>query len=523
MRFKAIDFYSGIGGWTLGMKLSGIESLQAFEWWDQANTTHNKNFNREHDEIDIRKIDPQKDLKHLKGVNFIVGSPPCTQFSYANRGGSGDISDGLVDIYKFLEIVNYLKPKYWAMENVPRVAKILKKEIQKDGQLEKFSHLVKYIEVVNSAEYGVPQKRKRMIAGNFPFKLFDSYKSKIKTKTLKDVLVSLNKNKVVDINYGIKLDKKNLFDHIIESDLTDEEKRINSDAKTFHPIYNNMSFPEKLHLPARTITATCTRVSRESIIVESDTGYRRLTIRERGVIQGFPITFQFYGNTYNSKIKMIGNAIPPILTYYLFQSMLKVPLDKLQSPEESTYKHVTPETLPPKTSPDYSKRKFPYSRKFRYAIPNLRYGSAVRFELSNSFNKRKPNWRFRFFYGNSKQIRDVNLDINIISIIQSRLSKNTIENYNQEIESLLDKFGTLSSNELQFSWIDSKENMLAFNIIDEIGKSVLNLLEIQDEILKPYTIVRDILKTDKKKIDENSGSILIGLYLLSSLNEKMIL
>ena len=58
--------------------------------------------------VDIRKLE-LKQLPNPEEVDFVVGSPPCTQFSYSNRGGSGDISDGLVDIFKFLEVVEYLK------------------------------------------------------------------------------------------------------------------------------------------------------------------------------------------------------------------------------------------------------------------------------------------------------------------------------------------------------------------------------------------------------------------------------
>ena len=85
-----------------------------------------------------------------------------------------------------------------------------------------------------------------------------------------------------------------------------------------------MSFPDSLKRPSRTITSTCTRVSRESIVIQDGKKFRRLTLREKGCIQGFPITFQFYGNTHSNKQKMIGNSIPPILTYYLFQRMLKL-------------------------------------------------------------------------------------------------------------------------------------------------------------------------------------------------------
>ena len=58
-----IDFYSGIGGWTLGMKLSNIDHIKSFEWNIDSNTTHNINFETNNKEIDIRKLDFKHYLK----------------------------------------------------------------------------------------------------------------------------------------------------------------------------------------------------------------------------------------------------------------------------------------------------------------------------------------------------------------------------------------------------------------------------------------------------------------------------
>src|SRR6267142_5287628 len=207
----AIDLYSGIGGWTLGLKLAGINVESSFEWWKDANRTHGVNFGTNHKEINIRELELDK-LPSPGKIDYVVGSPPCTQFSFANRGGKGDLADGLVDIKKFLEIVEYLNPKYWAMENVPRVAGILKKEISDYGSLYKFRHLFEggKIEVYNASDFGVPQSRKRMIAGRFPFELFESYRQVTPRLTLGSVLNSLNQNLIVDPVYGIELTREEL-------------------------------------------------------------------------------------------------------------------------------------------------------------------------------------------------------------------------------------------------------------------------------------------------------------------------
>ncbi len=515
----AIDLYSGIGGWTLGMKLSKINNVASYEWWNEANQTHNLNFNTNHKEVDIRKINPN-DLDFKNKIDFVVGSPPCTQFSFANKGGNGDLKDGLIDICKFLEIVEHLKPKYWAMENVPRVAGILEKEIN-GGALKRFKKLIKVIKIVDSADYGVPQNRKRMIAGDFPLSLFESYKKQIDQVTFGEVLSSLNKELIIDPNYGYSISRNKITELENEVNLTSQEERINRDAKTFHPVYNKMSFPDRLNRPSRTVTATCTRVSRESIIVESNNGFRRLNVRERGVIQGFPITYQFYGKTLNAKFKMIGNAVPPILTYYIFQSMLETPLSKLKHPKESRYYHNNPPFKAYDSNLGLPKRKFPAKRKFKFAVPALRYGSGVRFELSNDPKSDKIPWSFKFFYGNSKSIKEIPLNSDIKKTLAPIVNTTKNEIFNDCICDIEKTFNSINSSNLQELWTSSKLNNDVFDFLDEIGNCVEKILNEADFSEIAPSLVSTIVKEDNKKLKEHHKSVLTGFYFLSSINNKL--
>jgi len=108
-KFKAIDLYSGVGGWTLGLQLAGVKVVASYERWGPAIETHEANFDSEVFKQDIRSLN----LDSLpQNIDFVVGSPPCTNFSYSNRGGSGDIADGLKDMAAFLEVVRAVKPKF---------------------------------------------------------------------------------------------------------------------------------------------------------------------------------------------------------------------------------------------------------------------------------------------------------------------------------------------------------------------------------------------------------------------------
>ena len=89
---KAIDLYSGVGGWSLGLKMAGVDVIQSYEWWSPAAETLINNLGGDVSIADIRTL-PLSSIP--LDIDIIVGSPPCTQFSYSNRGGSGDIYDGL--------------------------------------------------------------------------------------------------------------------------------------------------------------------------------------------------------------------------------------------------------------------------------------------------------------------------------------------------------------------------------------------------------------------------------------------
>lgn len=73
MTLKAIDFYSGVGGWSLGLGLAGIEVVASYEWWKTANRTNELNNHHPTNTVDIRLLS----LDSLPvGIDVVVGSPP---------------------------------------------------------------------------------------------------------------------------------------------------------------------------------------------------------------------------------------------------------------------------------------------------------------------------------------------------------------------------------------------------------------------------------------------------------------
>lgn len=507
------------------MQLSGIGIQRSYEWWNSAVRTHEVNSSSDVREIDIRTLE----LTELPtNVNVVVGSPPCTEFSYSNRGGSGDIENGLLDIEKFLEVVDHLRPTYWVMENVPRVKKILEKELSPEGRLSRFSHLGLQAHIFDMSEYGLPQRRKRCIAGNINFDLLFSYRNKCKPLTLGSVIDSLHASEVIDPIYGIKTSKSVLTDHDIEEALNDEELRYNREWKCHHPVYNDMSFPEKLNTPVRTITATCTRVSRESIIIKNGQGkLRRLSVRERGCLQGFPTSFQFHGNSYAQKIKMTGNAIPPVFTYYIGQAILGVSPSELQPPSTFVENLNTDVEKAPTTKVDSEGRSYRKDRRFWFAIPNLRFKSGWRFDLSNSKNEDEEyDWVVKFWHGNSKNILEVKLNK---SLLLKTLDNKALKPAKDQLSSLLRSVSShkkkYTPEALQMVWTHREEGMHPYQLLDDLGAcseaaiAIVNTISPEDR----YKISSEILgvKPDAqcvKKIKRFSSEIIAGILIGSKFN-----
>lgn len=418
---RAIDLFSGVGGWSLGLRLAGIDVVGSYEFWGAANETNFKNNQHVTQTVDIRRL-AFEDLP--SDIDIVVGSPPCTQFSYSNRGGGGDLEDGLKDIARFLEIVDFLKPKYWVMENVPRVAKIIQNELRPGGRLAQFQKLSCEVQTFDLSMFGVPQRRKRCFAGNIDFELLKKYQHVTPEIALGEVIQALTGDPIQDPIYGVSAPRADVIDHVLEDFLSEEETRINRANKTTHTVYNSMPFPDPMIRAVRTITATCTRVSRESVIVQDqndESKFRRLTLRERASLQGFPIAYQFYGNSYSQKLKMIGNAVPPVFSYLVANAIIGTSATELVSLSKQGERISQPRPAPSETPPEKLARKYPTARSFKFALPCLRQKSGVRFELSNRSSVDGLSWRICFYYGSSKKIRNIPLDINLYDEILREL------------------------------------------------------------------------------------------------------
>jgi DNA (cytosine-5)-methyltransferase 1 len=408
------DLFCGAGGFSEGFRQAGFGVTHALDLWPPAVLTHEKN----HPETttiraDIESFEPAD----IGPVDVLIGSPPCTEFSYANRGGSGDIEEGLRLVYRFLRFVYELQPRWWVMENVPRVLDFLPREVplRKLGIDKKGVLPIPERRILTSADYGVAQLRKRAFSGAFPVPSPTHIEGK--WRTLRDVVTALPdplgpiSGFVTDPLYRFDIPAAELTDHFMpDLILSEEEARENRKAKEDHSWYGRMSFPDELDRPARTVMATNLRVSRETTVIPSSNGgYRRLSVREAASVQGFPITYQWWATSTSLKYKLIGNAVaPPVAFAIACEILAAARLPVLERPHV-----VTSVTEPaPASSSRERKRSLPATRRFREHVPGSKL-PGFRVDLDN--RGKAPGhivgWRAVLYRGSGKALQLEEVDL----------------------------------------------------------------------------------------------------------------
>ncbi|MFT9211527.1 MAG: DNA (cytosine-5-)-methyltransferase, partial [Lentilactobacillus hilgardii] len=166
MVLKAIDLFSGSGGTTAGLKKAGISVVGAVEIDPVASETYKYN-NPEVNLIigDIKNVTgnalKEKAKLDKEDQLLLVACPPCQGFSSIRNGGEDDIRNELV--FEFLRLIQELQPDYVLMENVSGMSrgkgKVIFKEFYQQLQID--YDLV--YDILNSADYGIPQIRKRLV------------------------------------------------------------------------------------------------------------------------------------------------------------------------------------------------------------------------------------------------------------------------------------------------------------------------------------------------------------------------
>ena len=343
-QYKVADFFCGGGGFSEGFKLAGFEIVFAVDRWQPAVTTHHANHPNANtylgDVIKISNLQEKEFHALVPDTEIIIGSPPCTSFSNSNKSGKADKSLGIQLIEAYLRIIarkkikSGSKLKHWVLENVPNVESYIKDEytyrelgLEEEGMLQ-----VKYpsSKVYNSKYFGVASNRKRYFCGDFP-EPEQLIVNDEDVRTVNDILKVLKKPNnnleevLQDPNFtDFRLVSKNVTDHHYIMEIAEFEWQKARRAKQDKGYMGKMSFPENLDKPSRTIMATMSSCARESIIypyIPEENRFRVPTVREIGCIMSYPLDYRFYGQSKSIKYKLVGNSVPPKMSYAIAQAI----------------------------------------------------------------------------------------------------------------------------------------------------------------------------------------------------------
>lgn len=352
MKYSVVDLFAGVGGLSYGFAHSNdFNIVLANEWIPDIAKAYSLN----HPNVEMLNMnicDLTEDLlkEKLKGqiIDIVVGGPPCQSYSTAGKREMDDRANLFMEYKRILTILN---PKLFIFENVVGILSMDKGKLFKRVQDEfnSIGYDLKY-KVLNAANYGVPQTRERVIlvgcrgVNNFEYPIETHGEGLIPYITLEDAIGDLPELKSNQSADFYKYDANNEFLKFVRKDcskvLMEHKSPKNSEhlieiMETLKDGETKDSLPEKLRpkksfgnsyaklwwkRPATTITRNFACPSSARCIHPRDS--RALTIREGARLQSFPDTYYFYGSDGMKRLE-IGNAVPPLLSIALSESVLK--------------------------------------------------------------------------------------------------------------------------------------------------------------------------------------------------------
>ena len=385
-KIKFIDLFAGCGGLFDGFMQSGMYEPVASVEWEKAPVEVLKNrlktkWNVEDPDKEVIRFDIQREEelfngfddpeygKHIgldslvdekKGIDIVIGGPPCQAYSVAGRNAGrmkGDYRNYLFEHY--ISVINRYQPKLFVFENVPGmlsampdgtpITDLIRRDLSKTGY--EIINNIKDFALIDMSQYGIPQTRKRVILigvrkdafENPQEVLRDFYENYLypfktdKVKTVKDAIGDLQswhpvkpyKENGKNIAYESEGDSDlswqtpryqnerdiNVFKTLAEDIESGENKYQSTDnlIKLYEQTTGKKTSVHKYHVlrkdePSTTILAHLHKDGYRFIHYDSKQA-RTITVREAARIQTFADDFEFPCSM-GAAYKMIGNAVP---------------------------------------------------------------------------------------------------------------------------------------------------------------------------------------------------------------------
>ena len=311
--------FCGCGGMDLGViggfsflgkeyKENPFDIVYAVDFDEYCTKIYNANFEHKCLIKDVRDID----INELPQFDMLIGGFPCQSFSISaqNPPRLGYKDERGMLFFEMVKILKERQPRFFIAENVKGILSanegkafpMIMNEFRDAGY-----HVMH--KLLNASDYGVPQKRERVIIMGF-----------------------LKEEDYRSFRYPSKLrneERKVLGDVIIP-----EENRNESLFFSEKAVAGMMAVREKMNKgrvqnldePCNTVSAHLAKVSLNSTdpVLMITNRFRRFSTREAARIQSFPDTFKLDSVSQGRQYKAIGNAVPPVMMWYIIKSLQKV-------------------------------------------------------------------------------------------------------------------------------------------------------------------------------------------------------
>lgn len=318
-KIKVVSLFCGCGGMDLGVlggftfldkeyKQNPFEIVYSVDFDEYCTKIYNENFEHKCIVKDVRNIK----IEDLPQFDMLIGGFPCQSFSISaqNPPRLGYKDERGMLFFEMVKILKERQPRFFIAENVKGIMSanngkafpMILNEFMDAGY-----HVVH--KTLNASEYGVPQKRERVIIIGFK-----------------------NEKDYQSFHYPapVKLEeRKVLRDIIIEEDNTNEYLFFSERAVAgMMAVREKMNKGRAMNLdePCNTVSAHLAKVSLNStdpVFMVKDR-YRRFSTREAARIQSFPDSFKLDSVSQGRQYKAIGNAVPPVLMWHIIKALQKV-------------------------------------------------------------------------------------------------------------------------------------------------------------------------------------------------------
>lgn len=315
-KLKVASLFCGCGGTDVGLlgdfdflgkyyNSNSMEIVYANDIDDNACKIFKENFGMTPDNRDIREVKTEE----IPEFDILTGGFPCQSFSIVaqnpKRLGVKDERGKL--FFEMCRILRERQPKCFIAENVKGILTankrsafpLILKEFEESG------YDVQY-QILNSADYGVPQKRERVIIVGFRKDLnitFSFPEAEIEDETKYTPLKTIIEKRV---------DEKYFFSERAVAGMMKKRESMNKGRA------------QDINKPCNTVGAHLAKVSLNStdpVLMEGER-YRRFTPREVARIQSFPDDFELVGSE-AAQYRALGNAIPPVMFWYVAKAVSK--------------------------------------------------------------------------------------------------------------------------------------------------------------------------------------------------------